>query len=80
MLIVGLSMLAILNDIKPIWSLGLTDEEVSELVIAQQENQDMSTLAGILAGIGFLLVLISFGAQRKRVAGLTKTQDIPVSQ
>jgi len=38
----------------------------------QQENQDMKTLSGILSGIGFLLVLISFGARRKRKEGGVK--------
>ena len=35
-------------------------------MIAQQETQDYNTLSGILIGIGFLLVLISFGARRKK--------------
>ncbi|NNM02024.1 MAG: hypothetical protein HKP26_00430 [Nitrosopumilus sp.] len=45
---------------------GMTEEEVVDLMIAQQENEDYNTLAGMLIGIGFLLVLISFGARRKR--------------
>jgi len=47
----------------------MTDEETIDLLIAQQENQDYNTLARILIGIGFMLVLISFGARRKRKGG-----------
>ncbi len=43
----------------------------------QQENQDMKTLSGILSGIGFLLVLISFGARRKRKSGAKKVEKKP---
>jgi len=39
----------------------------------QQQNQDMRLLSGIVAGVGFLLVLISFGARRKRKEGGAKT-------
>ena len=42
-----------------------------------QENQDYNTLAGILIGIGFLLVLISFGARRKRKGGAKKVEKKP---
>jgi hypothetical protein len=35
-------------------------------MIAEQENADYNTLAGIVFGLGFLLVLISFGARRKK--------------
>jgi hypothetical protein len=40
---------------------------------AQQEIEDYSTLSGILIGVGFLLVLISFGARRKK--GSTKNVE-----
>jgi len=42
-------------------------------MIAQQEIQDFNTLSGILIGIGFLLVLISFGARRRK--GSTKKEE-----
>ena len=58
-----------LNSIVPVGTTGMTDEETIDLLIAQQENQDYNTLAGILIGIGFMLVLISFGARRKRKGG-----------
>ena len=41
-------------------------KEVIDLLIAEQENEDYNTLAGILFGLGFLLVLISFGARKKK--------------
>jgi hypothetical protein len=50
----------------PAGQTGMTEEEIIDLMIAQQETQDYNTLSGILIGIGFLLVLISFGARRKK--------------
>ncbi len=47
----------------------MSEEETLDRLTKQQENQDVSTLAGILMAIGFLLVLVSFGARRKRKGG-----------
>ena len=57
----------------PTGQTGMTEEEVIDLLTAQQETQDYNTLSGILIGIGFLLVLISFGA-RKRKSNLKKVE------
>ena len=40
----------------------------------EQQNSDYKTLAGILLGIGFLLILISFGARRKKKGGAKRTE------
>jgi len=69
MLVVGITISLYLNSVVPIGTSGMSEEETLDLLTKQQENQDMSTLAGILIGIGFLLVLISFGARRKRKGG-----------
>ena len=45
---------------------GMTEEEIIDLMVAEDENQAFEMLSGILIGIGFLLVLISFGARRKK--------------
>ena len=50
----------------PAGQAGMTEDEILDLMIAQQETQDYNTLSGILIGIGFLLVLISFGARRRK--------------
>ena len=44
----------------------MTEEEVIDLMVAEDQNQAYKLLSGILIGIGFLLVLISFGARRKK--------------
>ncbi len=69
MLVVGITISLYLNSVVPIGTSGMSEEETLDLLTKQRENQDMSTLAGILIGIGFLLVLISFGARRKRKGG-----------
>jgi len=66
MVIVGLVLTININAASPIGQAGMTEEEVIDLMIAEQENADYNTLAGILFGLGFLLVLISFGARRKK--------------
>ena len=77
MVAVGISFSLYLNAIIPIGTTGMTDEETLDLLIKQQENQDFNTLAGILIGIGFLLVLISFGARKKRKGGAKKVEKKP---
>ena len=69
MVVVGITISLYLNSVVPIGTSGMSEEETLDLLTKQQENQDVSALAGILIGIGFLLVLISFGARRKRKGG-----------
>ena len=77
LLVVGIGLSLYLNSVIPIGTSGMTEEETLDLLIKQQENQDLSNLAGILIGIGFLLVLISFGARRKRKGGAKKVEKKP---
>lgn len=79
MLIVGITISLYLNSVIPIGTTGMSEEETRELLLKQLENQDMNALAGILIGIGFLLVLISFGARRKRKGGAKKIEKKPAS-
>jgi len=78
MLIVGGVILLYLNSIVPAGHAGMTDEEVLELMVKEQENRDMNTLAGILFGAGFLLVLISFGAKRRNKGSPKKQEEKPI--
>lgn len=71
MLIVGITLIAYLNSTIPIGQAGMTDEQALDLMKQEIEHKNYSTLAAMLAGVGFLLVLISFGARRKK--GGTKT-------
>ena len=66
MMIVGIILTINISATMPAGQTGMTEEEIIDLMIAQQESQDYNTLSGILIGIGFLLVLISFGARRKK--------------
>jgi len=77
MVALGISISLYLNSIAPVGTTGMTDEETLDLLIKQQENQDSNTLVGILIGIGFMLVLISFGARRKRKGGVKKVEKKP---
>ena len=66
MVIVGLVLTININAAVPIGQAGMTEEEKLDLMLAEQENEDYNTLAGMLFGVGVLLVLISFGARRKK--------------
>ena len=77
MVAIGISISLYLNSMIPIGTTGMSEEETIDLLIAQQENQDYNTLTGILIGIGFMLILISFGARRKRKDGAKKIEKKP---
>ena len=77
MIIVGIVLSLYLSSVISVGTSGMTEEETLDLLTRQQENQDMNNLSGILMGIGFLLVLISFGARRKRKGGVKKVEKKP---
>ncbi len=77
MIIVGIVLSLYLSSVMSVGTSEMTEEERLDLLIRQQENQGMNNLSGILMGIGFLLVLISFGARRKRKGGVKKVEKKP---
>ena len=79
MIIVGVTITFYLTETHPIGMAGMTEDQKLDLLITEQENSDYRTLSGILIGIGFLLVLISFGARRKRGTGAKKTEKKPTT-
>ena len=79
MVVVGLALLAIINSSVPAGQTGMTEEEIIDLLTKEQENNDMNTLASILTGMGFLLVLISFGARKKSKGSEKKEEKKPTT-
>ena len=79
MIIVGIALSAVLGEATQIGQGGMTPEEELEFLMAEQQNTDSKTLSGILIGVGFLLVLISFGARRKKRGGAKKTEKKPAT-
>ena len=77
MIIAGTVILLYLTEITPIGKTGMTEDEKINLLLAERENSDYRTLSGILIGFGFLLMLISFGARRKRKGGAEKIVKKP---
>jgi len=65
MIIIGI-MVTVVSSEQPLGQSGMSEEEIIDLLIAEDQNQAYQMLSGILIGIGFLLVLISFGARRKK--------------
>ena len=66
MVSVGLVLLFYLNSTSPIGQADMTQAQIDELLTKQQENRNYSNLAGMISGVGFLLVLISFGARKRK--------------
>ena len=79
MITIGIIITSYLEDATPIGESGMTSDEKLDFLMAERENADYKTLSGILFGIGFLLLLISFGARRKRGTGAMKTEKKPVT-
>ena len=79
MLIAGIILIIFINADVPVGQSGMTEEEIIDLMTKQQENKDMNTLAGILIGVGFMLILISFGARRKRKGSPEKVEKKPAT-
>ena len=77
MVIVGISISWYLTESTPIGKADMTDDEKLDLILAERENSDYRLLSGILIGFGFLLILISFGARRKRKGGVEKIEKKP---
>ena len=78
MIIAGIIILLYLAQTAPIGKAGMTEDEKINLLLAERENSDYRTLSGILIGFGFLLVLISFGARRKRKGSAKKIEKKPL--
>ena len=66
MLVTGMVLSIGIASTMPVGQPGMTEEEALDLILAQQENEDYTLLAGILVGIGFLLILISFGTRKRK--------------
>ena len=78
MIIVGFTISWYLAESAPIGKADMTDDDKLDLILAERENSDFRLLSGILIGFGFLLILISFGARRKRKDGAEKIEKKPL--
>ncbi len=76
-IVVGLTLMAYLGSIAPLGTFEMTEEEAADLIQMQQQNRNYSNMAAMLVGIGFLLVLVSFGARRKKGGAKTIEKKPP---
>jgi len=74
MIVIGFTISWYLAESAPIGKANMTDDEKLNLILAERENSDFRLLSGILFGFGFLLILISFGARKKREGGAKKIE------
>ena len=74
LLIVGFTLTSVFNETTPIGRGGMTDDEIAKFLLDERQNKDYTTLSTILIGLGFLLILISFGARRKKKGGAIRSE------
>ena len=75
-LAVGITVSLYLNSIIPLGKPDMTDAEISQFYLDEATDTSLSMLFQIVAGIGFLLLIISFGLKRKQKGGVGK----PITQ
>ena len=78
MIVVGITISWYLTESMPIGKANMSDDEKLNLILAERENSDYRLLSGILIGFGFLLMLVSFGARRRRKGGADKIDKKPL--
>jgi len=78
MIISGFSISWYLTESTPVGKTGMTEDEKLNLLITERENSDYRLLSGILIGFGFLVLLVSFGARRKRKGGTKNIEKKPL--
>ena len=78
MIVVGITISWYLTESTPIGKANMSDDEKLNLILAERENSDYRLLSGILIGFGFLLMLVSFGARRRRKGGAEKIEKKPL--
>ena len=79
MVVIGITISWYLTELTPIGKADMTEDEKLNLILAERENSDYRLLSGILIGFGFLLILLSFGATRKRKADAEKIEKKPAT-
>ena len=77
MIVVGITISWYLTESVPIGKADMTEDEKLNLILEERENSDYRLLSGKLVGFGFLLILVSFGARRRRKGGAEKIQKKP---
>lgn len=75
-LVVGITVSLYLNSIIPLGKPGMTDAEMNQFYQDEATFTSLSTLFQIIAGLGFFLLLISFGLKRKQKGATGK----PITQ
>jgi hypothetical protein len=75
-LAIGITISLYLNSTMPVGNPGMTDAEQLQLYQDEAMNTSLTMLFQIVAGLGFFLLLISFGLKRKQKGGAGK----PITQ
>lgn len=76
MLAVGIVISLYLNSNMPVGKPGMTEEETLKLYEDEATYTSLSTILQIIAGLGFFILIISFGLKRKQKGGTSK----PITQ
>jgi len=77
LLVIGIIISVNVNSTIPAGYSGMTEEQIIDLLTAEQEIKDYNTISGIFMALGFLLFLISFGARKKKGTAVKKEEKKP---
>ena len=77
MIVIGITISWYLTESMPVGKADMTEDERLNLLLAERDNSDYRLLSGMLIGFGFLLILVSFGARRKRKGDAEKIEKKP---
>ncbi len=72
LLVIGIIISVNVNSTIPAGHSGMTEEEIIDLLTAEQDIKDYNTISGIFMALGFLLFLISFGARKRKGSAVKK--------
>ncbi|MCY3853773.1 MAG: hypothetical protein OXF77_00670 [Thaumarchaeota archaeon] len=78
MTVIGMYFSTYLYFSMPVAANNMNENDINKLLLDQQTNNNLNILAGVLIGIGFLLILISLGNKLHYGHASKKTKTKPI--
>ncbi len=75
LLIIGIYYSLYLYFSIPTVSEDMNQNDIDKLLLDQQVNKDLTSISVILIGVGFLLMLISFGNLKHKHRNMSQNED-----
>lgn len=79
MLAAGAALAAYASSSAPVGEPGMGEDEALAVEIGQAQSRDYTALAGMLAGVGMLVALVSLGMNRRRGGAPARLKERPAA-